>query len=560
MLYNHKVESATTDNLQVGLNIYHPFEITEAEVEKLEVSRRNPLKDLDKNLHEYAHLIKIFSDFKKFDINLANSLLGKIKANNTFSGDDLYMIKNTFDIYYTINQKMLEFADTYQFRNTTMARTFGSPEIKKQMAKAHLVWLSGYLMALDHTQEIHELLYENDGGLRRVIKNIIDDKSLGKDGRDSLKLLGDLTNRVVSVGQSSKFIQQINLMREIEADVRKSLAEDTVALSLLDEIVNNPTSKEIARGKRKFKIHTYGFVDAVVNVINKITNALSGFFGNIAGSIKWRKGYLNGNQTAIDMTKASLRPMDMLLEKSSFVLTDKFIPGHYGHAALYLGTRKQLEEIGMWDHPSLQAYQAEIEAGKVILEAVRPGVRLTSIEDFFNIDEITVVRKADGISYEDVLNEQIKRGIDQIGKSYDFNFDISTLDKIVCSELLYIVFGNVNWPTHYRVGRPTITPDDLAEILFYKGTQFNVAKYIVSTERHRIELTNVHYLANIFNYELRAENGTPMTNVDDPTNSFWKKEEKCYTIVSNSGEKESETRERVCKTTYKEFYYEEMGL
>ncbi len=44
-----------------------------------------------------------------------------------------------------------------------------------------------------------------------------------------------------------------------------------------------------------------------------------------------------------------------------------------------------------------------------------------------------------------------------IGEEYYFNFDISTHDKMVCSELIYIGFG-----------KPTITPDHLTEILLQK--------------------------------------------------------------------------------------------
>jgi uncharacterized protein YycO len=243
--------------------------------------------------------------------------------------------------------------------------------------------------------------------------------------------------------------------------------------------------------------------------------------------------------------------MDILLEKSPFVLTDKFIPGHYGHVAIYLGTKKELEKIGMWDHPSITPYHDDIINGRVILEAVRPGVRLATVEEFMNIDELTVVRKKDALKSTAMLDEQIMRGMEQIGKSYDFNFDISTLDKIVCSELIYIVFGNVKWPTIKRLGRTTITPDDVAEVLFFNGTKFNITNYILSTERHEINESNLYELAEKYNYELRSEE-----------NSFWKKETKCYNVrtagspIHRGG---APSYRKKCKTSYREFHYEEVG-
>jgi hypothetical protein len=291
-----------------------------------------------------------------------------------------------------------------------------------------------------------------------------------------------------------------------------------------------------------------------VTFFSNLTNILSGFFGNFAGSISWRKGYFFENKPVLELTKKELKPFDILFEKSPFIITDKLIPGHYGHVALYLGTKSQLEAIGIWDHPSILPYQDQIERGYVILEAVRSGVRLATLEDFMNIDELTIVRKKDVLDSPELIREQITRGFEQIGKSYDFNFDISTLDKIVCSELIYIVFGHVNWMTRYRVERPTVTPDDLGEILFMKNTRFNISQYFLSTKRQIVETPTIERLASLYDYEMRAENGTEMKDPNDPTNSYWKKETKCYTVSderNNSG--------RVCTTSYKEFYYEESG-
>ena len=50
----------------------------------------------------------------------------------------------------------------------------------------------------------------------------------------------------------------------------------------------------------------------------------------------------------------------------------------------------------------------------------------------------------------------------QIGKSYDFNFNVETDKKIVCSELAYVVYGDMEWPTERQLGRYTISPDHVA--------------------------------------------------------------------------------------------------
>jgi uncharacterized protein YycO len=297
-------------------------------------------------------------------------------------------------------------------------------------------------------------------------------------------------------------------------------------------------------------------IDEVTEFFSKLSNWLSGFFGNVAGSIRWRKGFMYESQSVLSMMKEKLQPMDVLLEKSPFTLTDKFIPGHYGHVALYLGTKEQLEAINMWNHPDIIPYQQMIEEGNVILEAVRPGVKLSKLEEFINIDEVTVVRKKDALENPDGLIESITRGMDQIGKDYDFNFDVETLDKIVCSELVYIVYGQVKWPTKYRLGRATISPDDVAEVIFQKDTKFNVEQYLIAPERHRIETGSIIALGDELNYELRSEDGSPRKTENDPSNTFWKKEEKCYRVATEE-DHEKMNFSLQCKTTYSLVMYAE---
>ncbi|MCM8528789.1 MAG: hypothetical protein NE327_19860, partial [Lentisphaeraceae bacterium] len=79
------------------------------------------------------------------------------------------------------------------------------------------------------------------------------------------------------------------------------------------------------------------------------------------------------------------------------------------------------------------------------------------------------------------------RSFRQLGKEYDFNFDVETIDKIVCSELVYQVFTDIKWPTEKALGRHTISPDNVAVkanegpfelVLFYhEGKLSSLEKY-----------------------------------------------------------------------------------
>jgi hypothetical protein len=559
VVFNHKVAAQVTSP-----NVIHPFSPLEAEIDSMVINEKDPEGAIVSNLVAYQSLVTIFNQFKVYNVALSKSSLQKIQNKKTLSGDELYLIKKSFDIFYKLNEKMIAFGKLYKPKSTIVSRLTKNSRKDLNILKGNLIWTSSHLLVLDHFKDIYILLYKTDGPLRRIVKNIVSQNSTGVDSDVNFKKFTRQMEKIIEVGESQKFTQQIKFVRAAASELKTQFAREERALFLISQIEFNKTAQNIAQGEPNFPLETYKASDTLIGLLNKLTNFLSGFFGNVAGSVKWREGYLYNNSEALKMVKKDLRPMDIILEKSPFVLTDKFIPGHYGHVAIYLGTQEELEKIDMWNHPSIVPHQEDILKGRVILEAVRSNVRLNTIEEFLNIDEFTIMRKKDGLASEALVYEQIMRGMEQIGKEYDFNFDIATLDKIVCSELIYIVFGNVTWPTAYRVGRTTITPDDVAEVLFQKGTKFNIANYVLSTKRHSTGTSNIYELAEKYDYELRAENGSPLIDKSDPTNSFWKNETKCYKVKTAAsgppGKGNLAGHKKVCKSSYKEYQYEEVGI
>jgi hypothetical protein len=67
------------------------------------------------------------------------------------------------------------------------------------------------------------------------------------------------------------------------------------------------------------------------------------------------------------------------------------------------------------------------------------------------------------------LNAHLIRAFRQIGKRYDFNFDVTTGDRIACSELIYLVFTDIPWETDRQLGRYTLSPDRVVENALARG-------------------------------------------------------------------------------------------
>jgi len=202
-------------------------------------------------------------------------------------------------------------------------------------------------------------------------------------------------------------------------------------------------------------------------------DGVSKFFGNSVGLIESRKGKLCGNEVVRQRLLEQLQPLDIILEKTPFRLTDKLIPGHFGHVAIWIGNQKELKEKGVWEHEVVKPYhdlitvEEEGEASKNglhIVEALRGGVQLSSLEEFMNIDDFAILRPIFDENISEKEKEALLLTFRQIGQEYDFNFDVNTTEKIVCSELAYVCFPMIDWPTEKTVGRYTISPDNVANL------------------------------------------------------------------------------------------------
>ncbi|MFT3781594.1 MAG: YiiX/YebB-like N1pC/P60 family cysteine hydrolase [Nibricoccus sp.] len=221
--------------------------------------------------------------------------------------------------------------------------------------------------------------------------------------------------------------------------------------------------------------------DKLSELGSTMMNTASLVVGNTMGLVQTRHGYLT--QLSVEQRSAltaRLEPLDILLEKTPFRLTDKSIPGHYGHVAVWVGGESELKGMGVWDDPLVRPHHERIRAGASIIEALRPGVEINTLEHFLNIDDLLVIRRRTMSADEKRL--AVLRAFAQIGKAYDFNFDVESDRRIVCSELAFVVFPEVRWDTSSVLGRYSISPDQVAvqalrdgpyepRILFHDGVE-----------------------------------------------------------------------------------------
>ena len=327
--------------------------------------------------------------------------------------------------------------------------------------------------------------YEKHNRLRFIINEIGVDPAL----EGYLRIVSESYTDKNKMARMIRAIELVSKIDEWEKSHPKSdLVMNDDDNTYLNFIINgSPSYSDIKlRGKTNsefiFTLNRYNVFkneleDNIRLISNDATHQVSKLFGNTAGVITSRRGRM---ENIIFEEKKSiiskLQPLDIILEKAPFRLTDYLIPGYWSHVGLWCGNEQELRRIGVWEElPAIysnarkkynysgSSFQESIKNGHMIIEALRPGVQINTLEHFLNIDDMGVIR------YESLTLERKKsyllNAFEQIGKSYDFNFNVESANEIVCSELIYVAIDDVMWRTEKTIGRHTISPDNIAQKL-----------------------------------------------------------------------------------------------
>jgi len=187
-------------------------------------------------------------------------------------------------------------------------------------------------------------------------------------------------------------------------------------------------------------------VDNLHSYRYKTVYFLSKIFGQFAGQFH---GKIDKKTNAM-LLQSHLQEYDIVLQKSLTHLTEKFIPGYFGHVGVYLGN-------------------------DLMIETPRSGVRICSTEEFSNGEIYLIVRP---VNLSENQKQKIKTSLNsQMGKKYDFNFDSQSPDRIVCSDLVCLAYDYIDWQSKKRAGHFITSPDDIVRSLLDRP-DFSFEMYI----------------------------------------------------------------------------------
>ena len=330
-------------------------------------------------------------------------------------------------------------------------------------------------------------LYDNYLSLLLIMKDprlrhLVNDPDLGYGIEED-----ELWRLVERMNSKSNRRRLRKLVRAWDDPPKELPGEAAGVLEPIRHTIDSSVSYRHAEGERddeplptRGRLRRAHFVDRLERLADDAVGTLSEVFGNGIGLIETRKGKLWEREDVRQEVLHTLQPLDLLLEKTPFRLTDRFIPGHFGHVAIWMGTEAELDALGVWKQPAMQteplrACRQEVSEERSVLEALRSGVEPNTLRHFLNVDDLAVLRPKK-LAPDQVVPSLI-RGFQQVGKEYDFNFDVETTGTIVCSELPYHVYPGIDWHTESQLGRFTISPDDVAQQALGEGAAFELVLF-----------------------------------------------------------------------------------
>jgi hypothetical protein len=153
-----------------------------------------------------------------------------------------------------------------------------------------------------------------------------------------------------------------------------------------------------------------------------------------------------------------LRPGDVLVTRRDYAFTNLFLPGYWPHAALFVGKAEDRERLGVTlDEDRRRRWSGD----RVVLEALKDGVRFRPLEQTLAVDAVVVLRPR-------LAEEEVARAIERVvqheGKGYNYDFDFFRADRLVCTAVVYRAYdglGELHFELQERAGRPTLAAEDL---------------------------------------------------------------------------------------------------
>ena len=190
--------------------------------------------------------------------------------------------------------------------------------------------------------------------------------------------------------------------------------------------------------------------------------------------------------------RSLLRPGDVMIVRKEYAVTNYFLPGFWPHAALYLGEIEAIQQLGLDQHEHVKERWCKLVELNApddhrVLESMKDGVHIRPIQSPLESDAIVVIRPQ--LAPRDVV-DALGRAMFHEGKPYDFDFDFTRSECLVCTEVVYRGYegvGGVQFQLTRRSGRLTLSAEDLLHMAL-RHEHFEPVAIYAPDYRKRLQL------------------------------------------------------------------------
>ncbi len=352
----------------------------------------------------------------------------EVRERGYFSPTEDDQVVHLWVSYHMARNALFELITKYQHRATA-----GTDAKLADFAVAY----AAAVVLVDTGRFLREL-FADETIIRRKLNESYELYGIAAESFDAIQMSLSDPVHVLQLYQANQFYDEHALAMREQASGNDAMQN---ILSLVDRLGErlrvSPTVYAKARTHERAR-HVYEKL--VHSGVGQAIYAIQSWVSRWVGQLSTQPSHQPALPEAIKTDLLSLlQPGDVLVTRKEHSLTNYFLPGYWPHAALYIG-------------------------GGRVIEALADGVRERSVDSPFAVDAIAAIRPRLAAVQVD---EALQRAHSHVGKPYDFDFDFTRADRMVCTEVVYRSYegiGDVQFELTRRAARQNLSAEDLLNL------------------------------------------------------------------------------------------------
>lgn len=321
-------------------------------------------------------------------------------------------------------------------------------------------FLIGYAAALVLVNAARMLRdsFRDDDIIRRKLNEGNSRFDIAAGSFDAIQLALTHPSNAVAVRDAGRFYESRRDALTSAAAAEGSTARLIDVIEKLRVVIDVSASEYIAAriSDRRSQVRTR----LVIGNLTKAIYAVQQWGSRLVSSISTNPGHMPKIPEPVEgIFRELMRAGDVFVTRKECAVTNYFLPGFWPHVAMYVGDDR-------------------------VVESLKDGVQVRGMESPFGNDCLALIRPCLNAAE---ISVAIERAHQHVGKPYDFDFDFTRSDRMVCTEVVYRSYDGISglrFQLIKRAGRQTLSAEDLLRLAMESRSFEVVAVYCPDRDPH----------------------------------------------------------------------------